>query len=151
VNHSASLLPWIVAFKAFKSATLIVVGIVLLATRQIDPIDLITRAALAVHLPLTSELFDRLIAAALNVTVTKQTALGFAAFGYATLMGAEGIALHLRKPWARWFTIIATASLLPIEVYEIVREIHVVRVLVLLVNVAIVVYLWRAKELMDSP
>jgi uncharacterized membrane protein (DUF2068 family) len=31
---------------------------------------------------------------------------------------------------ARWFTVIATSSLLPIEVYEIAREPHLVRVLI---------------------
>ena len=49
--------------------------------------------------------------------------------------------LYLRKPWARWFTIIATSSLIPIEVYEIVRKPDLTRVLVLAANVAIVAYL----------
>ena len=64
-------------------------------------------------------------------------------------MGAEGTGLYLRKRWARWFTIGATSSLIPIEVYEIIREPHVVRVLVFLANVAIVVYLARGRELFD--
>jgi len=55
-----------------------------------------------------------------------------------------------RKPWARWFTIIATSSLIPIEVYEIVRELHPIRVFVLLANVAIVIYLVRRKELFET-
>ena len=62
-------------------------------------------------------------------------------------MGAEGVALYLRKPWARWFTIGATSSLVPIELYEIIREIHPIRVLVLLVNIAIVIYLFVRKEM----
>jgi uncharacterized membrane protein (DUF2068 family) len=56
----------------------------------------------------------------------------------------------LRKPWARWFTIGATSSLLPVEVYEIVREVHAVRVLVLLVNVAVIIYLVNRKELFTT-
>jgi len=107
----------------------------------------VTRAALAVHLPLTSELFDRAVSAAWNLTVAKQTALAVTAFAYAALMGTEGLALHWRKPWARYFTIVATASLVPVEVYEIVRAVHVVRILVLLANLAVVVYLWRRTDL----
>jgi len=53
-----SLLPWIIAFKAFKSVTLTALAIVLLTTRHADPVDVLMRFALAVHLPLTSRLFD---------------------------------------------------------------------------------------------
>lgn len=149
MSRSPSLLSWIVAFKAVKSVTLAAVGTTLLATRSDDPVDLLTRAAMAVHLPLTSRLFGRAVAAAWNVTVAKQTALAVTAFAYAVLMGSEGLALHARKPWARWFTIVATSSLLPIEVYEIVREPHAVRLAVFAANVAIVVYLWRRKDIFE--
>ena len=71
------------------------------------------------------------------------------ALKYAVLMGSEGIALYLRKPWARWFTIIATSSLIPVEVYEIGRKSDVPRALVLVVNVAIVAYLWR-QDLLEE-
>ena len=64
-------------------------------------------------------------------------------------MGSEGVSLYLRKPWARWFTIIATSSLIPVELYEVAREIHPIRVLVLLANLAIVVCLFRRKDLFD--
>jgi len=144
------LLASIIAFKAFKAGTLVTVGLVLLATRHDDPVDVLTRAALAVHLPLSSAIFDRTVHFALNLTVRKQIGLAITAFGYAVLMGSEGVALYLRKPWARWFTIGATSSLLPIEVFEIVREVHPVRVLVLLANIAIIVYLFRRKELFDA-
>jgi uncharacterized membrane protein (DUF2068 family) len=108
------------------------------------------RGALAVHLPLTSTLFDRALGFALNLSVGKQIALAITAFGYAVLIGSEGVALYLRKPWARWFTIGATSSLLPVELFEIVREVHPVRVIVLLANVAIVAYLVKRKELFEA-
>jgi uncharacterized membrane protein (DUF2068 family) len=150
VRCPSSLLAWIIAFKAFKAITLMALGIALLATRHGDPVDLLMRGALAIHLPLTSTLFDRALRFALNLSMGKQIALGITAFGYAVLMGSEGVALYLRKPWARWFTIGATSSLLPIELYEIVRDVHLVRVIVLLANVAIVVYLLRRKALFEA-
>jgi uncharacterized membrane protein (DUF2068 family) len=45
------------------------------------------------------------------------------------------------KRWAEWFTVIATGSLIPIEVYEIVSHPSVLKVLVLIVNIGIVAYL----------
>ena len=146
-SQDASLLSWIIAFKAFKSVTLTALGIVLLTTRHTDPVDVLMRFAIAVHLPLTSRLFDRALALVNSLTITRPIALAITAFGYAALMGMEGVALYHRKPWARWFTIIATSSLIPIEVYEIVRELHPIRVFVLLANIAIVIYLMRRKDL----
>jgi len=140
----------IIAFKAFKAVTLTALGIALLATRRDDPVDVLTRLALTIHLPLSSALFDRALAFALNLSVAKQTALGVTAFGYAALMGAEGVALYWRKPWARWFTIGATTSLVPIEVYEIVREVHAIRIVVLLANIAIVIYLFVRKDIFEQ-
>jgi uncharacterized membrane protein (DUF2068 family) len=143
------LLPWIIAFKAFKAVTLTVLGITLLAGRHADPVHILRRLAVAVHLPLTSRLFERLTQSVGNIATTKETMLALTAFGYAALMGAEAVALHLRKPWARWFTIIATSSLIPLELYEIIREIHPIRVLVIVANIGIVVYLWQRKEIFE--
>jgi uncharacterized membrane protein (DUF2068 family) len=141
--RNRSLLSWIIGFKAVKAIALVAVGITLLVTRDEDPAYMVVRLALALHLPLTSRLFDRAFSTATTLTVGKQIALAVTAFAYAGLMGSEGITLYLRKPWARWFTIIATTSLIPIEIYEIAREPTVVRVLILLLNVGIVLYLWR--------
>jgi uncharacterized membrane protein (DUF2068 family) len=149
-RRRSSILEWIIAFKAFKTISLTGLGVALFATRHHDPADLLTRTALAIHLPLTSRLFDRALAFALNLTVRKQIGLALTAFGYSILLGSEGVALYRRKPWARWFTIGASSSLLPIEVYEIIREVHPLRVLVLLANVAVVIYLYRRKELFES-
>jgi uncharacterized membrane protein (DUF2068 family) len=147
VRASRGLLPWIVAFKAFKALTLTALGVILLAARHADPAHLLTRIALAVHLPLTSTVLERALRFAADLTVRKEEALAITAFSYAALMGTEGVGLCLRKPWARWFTVIATGSLVPIEIYEILREPHLVRVLILIANVAIVVYLARRRDL----
>ena len=144
-----SLLPWIIAFKIFKALALTLAGVTLLATRHQDPADVVIRAALAVHLPLSSELFARAFRFATSLSLGKQIALGITAFAYAALMSAEGIALYLRKPWARWFTIGATISLIPIELYEIFRDATPVRILVLLLNIAVVVYLWLRKDILE--
>jgi uncharacterized membrane protein (DUF2068 family) len=143
MHRRSGLLPVIIAFKAFKAVTLTALGVALLAARHSDPVDFLIRAALAIHLPLTSRLFERALALLANLTITRETALAISAFAYGALMAAEGIALYLRKPWARWFTIVATSSLIPIEIYEIARAPHPTRVLVLIANAAVVVYLFE--------
>jgi uncharacterized membrane protein (DUF2068 family) len=150
IVRTRGVLSWIIAFKAFKAVALSALGVALLTTRHSDPVDLLMRFALRIHLPLTSRLLGRALDFLANLTVSRQTALAITAFGYALLMGLEGVALHFRHPWARWFTIVATSSLIPIEVYELVREPHPTRTLVLAANVAVVIYLWRRKEMFDA-
>jgi uncharacterized membrane protein (DUF2068 family) len=55
----------------------------------------------------------------------------------------EGWSLWRRYAWGPWLVVIATGSLIPFELVELVRSVRLGRVLVLLVNVAIVVYLVR--------
>jgi uncharacterized membrane protein (DUF2068 family) len=147
--RSRSLLPWIIAFKAFKAIALTALGIALLVTRHADPVDVLLGVASTIHLPVTSRLFQRLLLLVADLTITKETAVALTAFAYAILMGTEGVALYLRRPWARWFTIVATSSLIPLEVYEIVRQVHPMRVFILLANIAVVVYLWRRKDVFE--
>jgi uncharacterized membrane protein (DUF2068 family) len=61
--------------------------------------------------------------------------------GYAALFLTEGTGLLFRQGWAEWLTIVATSSLMPFEVYELIKEFTAVRLLALLVNAAVVVYL----------
>jgi uncharacterized membrane protein (DUF2068 family) len=68
-------------------------------------------------------------------------AIGLGTFFYALLHLVEGTGLILLKKWAEYLTVVATGSLLPVEVFEIARKVSAVRVGVFLVNVAIVAYL----------
>src|SRR4029077_16543339 len=71
----------------------------------------------------------------------KLKALSVGSFFYSALFLTEGVGLSLRKRWAEYLTIISTASLLPLEIYEIVKRASVPRIVVLIANIAIVVYL----------
>ena len=61
--------------------------------------------------------------------------------GYAVLFLTEGTGLLLRKRWAEWLTIVATSSLMPLEFYELVKEFTLLRLLLLMINAAAVVFL----------
>ena len=69
--------------------------------------------------------------------------------GYAALFLTEGTGLLFRKRWAEWLTIVATSSLMPFEVYEVIRKFTALRLVALIVNAAVVlylIYLVRQKE-----
>jgi uncharacterized membrane protein (DUF2068 family) len=148
-RSGSTVLPWIVAFKAAKSTLLTLLGIGLLFSMRHDSVDLVWHLAEAIHLPVTSRVFARALTLAFKATPGKELGLALTAFGYAVLMGTESLGLYLRRPWARWFTIGATASLVPIELYEIIRDVRPLRMAILTLNIAVVLYLWRRKEVFE--
>ena len=67
--------------------------------------------------------------------------LSVAIFCYAGLDIIEGTGLALEKTWAEYLTLILTACFLPWEIFEIIRHITWLKVVLLLLNVAVVIYL----------
>ena len=64
-----------------------------------------------------------------------------AAFAYAAVFLVEGTGLWMQKTWAEWFTVIVTSSFIPFEVWEIVKKLTILRVALVIANIAIVIYL----------
>ena len=67
--------------------------------------------------------------------------ISFAIFLYAALDIIEGTGLVLEKVWAEYFTLILTASFLPWEFYEIIRHATVLKLVLLLLNLVVFIYL----------
>jgi uncharacterized membrane protein (DUF2068 family) len=66
---------------------------------------------------------------------------------YALIEGVEAVGLWYAKRWAEYLTLIVTASLLPLEIYEMAHHFTPFKVLAFVVNVAVVAYLLFAKRL----
>jgi uncharacterized membrane protein (DUF2068 family) len=71
----------------------------------------------------------------------KFLAIGIVLCCYAAVFLIEGWGLWREKRWAEYLTVIATSSLIPLEVWEIIRHFTWLKVLALALNVAIVLYL----------
>jgi len=72
---------------------------------------------------------------------TRIAALGVGAFLYAALFLVEGTGLWLQRRWAEYLTVVATASFIPFEIYEVARRVTATRIVALVVNLATLVYL----------
>jgi uncharacterized membrane protein (DUF2068 family) len=73
----------------------------------------------------------------------KLTELSVGTFIYSAVFLTEGIGLALSKRWAEYFTIITTASFLPLEVYEIIHRATLAKGVALVINILVVAYLVR--------
>jgi uncharacterized membrane protein (DUF2068 family) len=73
--------------------------------------------------------------------------LAGATFIYGLIEASEGVGLALRRRWAEYLVVLATAFFIPFEVMEVLRRPGPIRIATLLVNVAVVIYLIRKKQL----
>jgi uncharacterized membrane protein (DUF2068 family) len=133
----------IAVFKFCKAVLLVVVG--LGAVRLLDP-SVAARAQRWVAALASSN--DRgavldVIALVGGLSRRRLEAVGVGAFLYAALFSVEGVGLWRGRPWAEYLTVIATLSLVPLEVFELTRAITPPRVAALVVNLAVAAYLLR--------
>jgi uncharacterized membrane protein (DUF2068 family) len=66
---------------------------------------------------------------------------------YALIEGIEAVGLWRQLRWAEYLTLIVTASLLPLEVYELSKRLSALKVVTIVINLAVVAYLLWAKRL----
>jgi len=97
--------------------------------------------ATRMHLDPEGQLVEPLLRRLLDIDPRTLKHFSVGALAYAALLYTEGVGLILRQHWAEYLTIVATACLVPFEVYELSRHVTATRVIALLVNVVIVAYL----------
>jgi len=131
----------IALFKLTKGVLLLIVAIGAHRLLHRDVADTVAHWVDIFRIDPDNRYIHRLISRALSVTPAQLKAASAGTFIYSGLLLTEGIGLLLRKRWAEYFTIITTAGLIPLEVYEIVHHLTTAKIVILAVNVAIVVYL----------
>ncbi len=135
------LIRLIALFKLFKASLLIAVGVGALKLIHKDIATVLQHWVTMLGLDPGNQYVDRALEKAANLSPNKIKGLGVVSFIYAGLFLTEGIGLWLVKRWAEWFTVIVTGSLVPVEVYEIYRHPTPIKILVLMINIAVVGYL----------
>lgn len=84
---------------------------------------------------------------ALGLSETALLWIAVAVFAYAALQAAEAIGLWRVERWGEYLAVVATSVFLPLEIYELVEKVTVLRLLALAVNIAAVVWLLWSKRL----
>ena len=85
-----------------------------------------------------------------SVFSLSETTLVWIAVGliaYAVSQFVEAVGLWLMKRWGEYFAVVATSIFLPLEIYELTERVTWLRVTLLVVNIAAVVWLVFSKRL----
>jgi uncharacterized membrane protein (DUF2068 family) len=82
-----------------------------------------------------------------GLSASRVHALRMVTLIYAAVFAIEGIGLWMRQRWAEWLTTIITASLIPLELWELFDRPNVGKAAVVIANVAIVIILiWHVRS-----
>ena len=82
-----------------------------------------------------------------GLSASRVHALRMVTFAYAAVFAVEGVGLWMHKRWAEWLTTIITASLIPLELWEMFHAPNVGKAAVIVANVAIVIVLiWHVRS-----
>jgi uncharacterized membrane protein (DUF2068 family) len=148
-SHSV-VLRTVAVFKLLKAAMLIITGIGILKLMHNDVASTLQHWVARLGLDPGRRFVSEAIERATALPHERIRDLGIVSFIYAGLFITEGVGLWMLKRWAEWFTVIITSSLVPVEAYEIVQRTTLIRIVVLLINIAVVVYLLR-RIVKDRP
>lgn len=99
------------------------------------------------HIDVDGSAIVRTMRHLLTIKGTTLTVVALLVAAYAVIELVEAVGLWYLKRWGEYFTVVATAAFLPLEVYELTEHATITKVLALVVNVAAVVYLIVAKRL----
>ena len=143
--HSNKYLRTIALYKIAKGCALIFIGVSLLFVDSRDAwyqavIEWLDDELMLPHGKVFHWLLSKVETFLLGDTVRST---GVLALIYSVVLWIEGVGVYFGQRWAEWFMVVATASLIPLEIYHLVHKPTIVKVMVILANSAIVLYLWR--------
>ena len=139
-HHRKGLL-LISLFKFVKGFILLAIGIGALKLLHKDVEAMVLHYANLWHVDPDNKYFHAFIERLGVLNDRHLMQIGLGTFFYSGLLLTEGFGLYFEKRWAEYLTVIATSIFIPLEIYEIFHHFTGVRVMVLLVNAAIVAYL----------
>jgi len=134
-------LVWIGCFKLIKGLLLVVVATGLLASVHRDVQATGTHIVELLHFDADNRHIAQFLDKLGLVDAHKLKELSGLTFIYGALFLTEGTGLILKKRWAEYLTVIATCSLIPIELFEVWKHCTLLRISLLALNVVIVIFL----------
>jgi len=145
--RSLGVLRLIAAFKFVKAGAVIVTGLGLLRFYDASFQTAVYRLIGGLPYAFEQRLLREGLAFLSGMSPKRIQIIAAATFAYAGLFLVEGAGLWLGLHWAEVLTVVATSSLIPLEIYELARRPSLTKVLVIVINVAILGYLlWRLRR-----
>ena len=128
-------------FKLVKGISLLIVGFGLLRLLHRDVASVVQHWIEVLRVDPDNRFVHRALLRIFNVTPKQLRELSVGTFLYAGIFLTEGTGLLTRRHWPEYMTLISTGLFIPLEAYEIARHFTIAKLVVTMVNFAIVWYL----------
>jgi uncharacterized membrane protein (DUF2068 family) len=135
------MLPVIGVFKLLKALLIVALASGALHLAHGDAASVLEHVTTQLHIDPDGRHVGRVVQRLLSLDERHLRALSAGLFVYAAIFTVEGVGLIAKQRWAEWFTVVVTASFVPLEIYEITRHPGAIRIAALAINLAIVAYL----------
>ncbi|GAC1327651.1 MAG: hypothetical protein NVSMB17_01960 [Candidatus Dormibacteria bacterium] len=157
IEHRGAVLWYLIVERGIKGVVLVLVGLYVLAHVR-SGLDGFARGLIEqLNLDSGSSFLKHwayhLVLKFIGVSRSSLLALSIGSILYGVIEGAESVGLVLRRRWAEYLVVLATAFFIPLEALELAHRFTPVRAVTLLLNVVVVIYLVRKKRLfyLDEP
>lgn len=140
-RSDGTLLRIIAILKFLKAASLIALSVGVFRAMHQDMGIRLEHWIRAMHLDPGNRHIEVFLERVSNLSPAQVKRLGLVGLLYAGLFLVEGTGLWLQRRWGEWATVVITGLLIPVEVYEIARHPGAAKIVVLIVNLAVVGYL----------
>ncbi|MGI8608344.1 MAG: DUF2127 domain-containing protein [Candidatus Dormibacteria bacterium] len=157
IEHRGLVLSYLIVERGLKGLGLLVISFYLFAHIGSGLDTLITHLVEQFDLDSGSNLLKvatyDLVLRFVGISQTSLVALAAGSFLYGVIEAAESIGLVLKRRWAEYLVVLATAFFIPVEIFELARKPTIFKVATLVINVVVVIYLVRRKRLFrfDEP
>ena len=140
-NHPRSGLRVVSLFEAAKGLIVLFTGFGLLAFIHKDLNLAAEQLVRFMHLNPASHYPRIFIDLANHLHAGHLWAMAFAALIYSVVRFVEAFGLWLDREWAEWFCLLSGGMYIPVELFEILRGVTMLKVSICIVNIGIVLYL----------
>jgi uncharacterized membrane protein (DUF2068 family) len=148
-RHQRQALRAVASFEFSKGVFVLMIGISALLLMRQD-VWVIAESLLALlHISTDRRYAQAFLDFADSITEARLWTAAWVALIYSGLRFTEAYGLWKERVWAEWVAFTSGAMLLPVEIHGLMRGITIVRVVIFLVNIAVVVfmvYLIRAGQ-----
>lgn len=127
--------------KLAEAVLFVLLGVGVIRLLQQGVVDELTKLVIALRFDPEGRVASAVLDKAALISPHRLKEISAVAFAHAALDLLEGVGLVLRKAWAEFVTVAVSAFFLPLEFYSLARHVTWVRVVVTLINVAVVAYL----------
>lgn len=129
------------ALKLVEAALFIALGIGVFRLLHKDLVDEVTRWVVALRFDPEGRFVSLLLDKVALISPHRLKEIGAAIFAHAALDILEGTGLILRKLWAEFITLAFSICFIPLEIFELTHRITWIRLTIIAINVAVVIYL----------